>query len=134
SLGEKSSNPDWVSDSCKILVQKSTDDPLSLRSRHRPNRTITKAQRHRRTRSIIRCDLAISRSLNQQQRRVFQQVTKFLQVLCAQRAVDNAMVAAHRDGHSMADHHLITVVNDRAFSYLAYGEDEALGWINDSRE
>ena len=61
-------------------------------------------------------------------------MSQFLQIFGAERAVDDAMVAAHRDGHAMADHHLIAVVNDWDFCDLAHGENEALGRINDSRE
>ena len=76
----------------------------------------------------------MSRPSDHQQRWIFQQVAELFQVFRAKRAVDDTMVAAHRDRHAMADHDLIAVVKDWDFCDLAYGENEALGWINDSRE
>ena len=40
--------------------------------------------------------------LDQQQRRVFEKVAQFFQIFGAQRAVDDAVVAAHRERHAMA--------------------------------
>ena len=72
--------------------------------------------------------------LDHQQSWIFQQVPQFLKIFGAERAVDDAMVAAHRDRHTVTDHHLIAVVNDWDLCDLAHGENEALRWINDSRE
>ena len=40
---------------------------------------------------------------DQQQRGVFQQAAKFFDVLCAERAIDAAMIAAHPDLEAIAD-------------------------------
>jgi hypothetical protein len=61
-------------------------------------------------------------------------VPQFLEIFGAKRAVDDAMIAAHRDRHAMADHYLIAVVDNWDLCDSAYGENKALGWINDSRK
>ena len=70
-------------------------------------------------------------TLNQKQRRIFQQVAELFQIHRAERAVDNSMVAAHPDRHAMTDNDLIAIIDDRHFVNFADGENEALWWIND---
>ena len=48
--------------------------------------------------------------------------------------VDDAMVAAHGERHAVADHDLVAIINHRDFHDFANGENEALRWIDDSRE
>jgi hypothetical protein len=36
---------------------------------------------------------------------------QFLQIFDAERAVDDAMVAAHRDRHAMVDHDLVAIIS-----------------------
>src|SRR5258705_12547109 len=70
-------------------------------------------------------------TLNQEQRRIFQQVAELFEIDRAERAVDNPMVAAHPDRHAMTDNDLIAIIDDRHFVDFADGENEALWWIND---
>ena len=73
-------------------------------------------------------------ALNQQQGGILQQTAEFLEIFRAERAVDDTMIAAHRDRHAMADYHLIAIINHRDFCELAYSENETLRRINDGRE
>lgn len=70
-------------------------------------------------------------SLNQEQRRIFQQVAQLFQIDRAERAVDYPMVAAHPDRHAMANDNLIAIIDDGHFVDFADGENEALWGIND---
>jgi len=54
----------------------------------------------------VNCSLRVF-FLDEQQRWIFQQVPQFFQLLRIQSAVDDAMVAAHRDRHAMADYDLV---------------------------
>ena len=57
-------------------------------------------------------------------------MSQFFQILGAQRAVDDAVVAAHRERHAMAHRDLIAIVDDWNFCDLAHGENESLRRIN----
>ena len=59
---------------------------------------------------------------------------ELFQIFRAERAVDDAMVATHRDRHAMADCDLVTVVNDRNLCDFADGENETLWRIYYSGE
>ena len=71
-----------------------------------------------------------SASLHQKQRGIFEEVAEFFQVLSAERAIDDAMIAAHSDRHAMADHDLVAVVDYRRFCDPPDRKDEALGRID----
>src|SRR5438270_11862767 len=69
-------------------------------------------------------------TLNQEQRRIFEQVAELFEIDRAERAVDNPMVAAHPDRHAMTDNDLIAIIDYRYFVDFAEGENEAVWWIN----
>ena len=73
---------------------------------------------------------ALISALYQQQRRVFEKVAEFFQILRAQSAVDHAMIAAHRDRHPVAEYDLVALVDHRNLGDLADGEDESLRRID----
>ena len=54
-------------------------------------------------------------TLNQEQRRIFEQVAELFEIDRAERAVDHPMVAAHPDRHAMTDDDLIAIIDDRHF-------------------
>src|SRR5438046_3714430 len=58
-------------------------------------------------------------------------MAEFFEIDRAERAVDDAMVAAHPDRHAMTDDDLIAVIDDRHFVDFSDGENKALWRIND---
>ncbi len=63
--------------------------------------------------------------------RIFQQMPQLLQIFRAERAVDHAMIAAHRDRHAMAHADLVAIVDHGPLRDRADGEDETLRRIDD---
>src|SRR5437588_6148882 len=72
--------------------------------------------------------------LNQEQRGIFEKVAEFFQIFRAERAVDDAVVAAHRDRHTMTGDDLVGVIDNWDFRDLADGEDETLRRIDNGGE
>src|SRR6266487_6373878 len=58
-------------------------------------------------------------------------MAKFLQVLCAEGAVDDAVIAAHRDRHAMADDDLVAIIEYWHFRDPADCKNETLRRIDD---
>ena len=58
-------------------------------------------------------------------------MAKFLQVLCAEGAVDDAVIAAHRDRHAMADDDLVAIIEYWHFRDPADCKNETLWRIDD---
>lgn len=72
--------------------------------------------------------------LNQEQRWIFEEVAELFEVLGAEGAIDDAVIAAHGDRHTVADDDLVTIVNYRNFVYLPYCKNESLRWIDYGRK
>ena len=73
-----------------------------------------------------------SPALNQQQGGILQQMAEFLEIFRAECAIDDTMIAAHRDRHAMADDDLVAIVDHRNFGDFADSKDETLWWIDHS--
>src|SRR5947209_550712 len=71
--------------------------------------------------------------LSEQVERVLQNLLEGLEELRAGRAVNDAVVAGHRDAHQLADDDL-AVADDRAGRHRADGEDGGLRRVDDRRE
>ena len=59
---------------------------------------------------------------------------EFFKVPGAECAIDDAVVAAHRNRHPVTDHNLVAIVDDRNFCDFTNGENKSLRRINDSGE
>ena len=56
-------------------------------------------------------------------------MTQFLQVFRAECAIDDTMIATHRDRHSVAHDELVAIIDNGNFGDLADGKNEALGGL-----
>src|SRR6478752_9091659 len=65
--------------------------------------------------------------------RILDQAAQRLEELRADRAIDDAVVAAHRDAHAVADHRL-AVHDDELLLARPDGEDARLGRVDDRGE
>ena len=53
--------------------------------------------------------------LNQKQRGTLEKMAQFFQIFRAERAIDDAVIAAHPDRHALADNDLIGIIDHRFF-------------------
>ena len=61
-------------------------------------------------------------------------MSQFFQILSAKRTIDDAMIAAHRERHAMADDDLVAIIDYRNFRNPANSENETLWRIYYSGE
>ena len=73
-------------------------------------------------------------ALDQKQRGIFKEVAEFFQILRAERAVDHAMIAAHRNRHALAGDDLIAIIDHRNLRDFSDSEDETLRRIDHRAE
>src|SRR5579864_945552 len=119
----------WLSP-CRKRVKRSTILRLGKRKRRRRRSCGRLCQ----TPTLGRRLAETAYNLYQQQGRIFEKVAKFFQILRAERAIDHAMITAHRDRHPLADNDLVAIVDHRSFDHFADRENKALRRINDRAE